>query len=287
MTAPARMTARTNWRGMLRIGALQCPVALYTAVSTSERIHFHIINRATGHRVRRDYIDEDTGRVVERDDQVKGYETDSGEEVILTPEDIAAAIPDSDKTLSVSAFLRCRDIDDLYLDRTYYLAPGTGPAAGAYPLIRDAIQARQVGALARTVLFRRMRTLVIRADGAGLVASTLHFDYEVRPVQAAFESIPDFTPTPDMLDLARHIIRSRQGRFDPAAFEDRYEAAVTALVQARIEGRALPPPPAKPAAPAITLMQALRESAGQMPPTPAHRRGTARGRAAAPHRKAG
>jgi DNA end-binding protein Ku len=281
------VTTRASWKGTLQIGALLCPVGLYPAVSTSDRIHFHIINRATGHRVRREYVDEETGAAVARVDQVKGYDTGTGDDVILTQEDVAAAIPESDKILSVSAFLPCHEIDDLYLDRTYHVAPGTGQDATAYPMIRDAIRAKNVAALARTVLFRRMRTLLIRAHDAGLLASTLHFDYEVRSAQAAFETIPDVTLRPDMLDLATHIIRSRQGTFDPASFEDRYESALAALVKARIEGRPIPSPPTPSPGPTVTLMDALRESAGLTKPSRARRTGPPRGRAAPAHRKAG
>ena len=87
------MAPRANWKGFLKIADVICPVALYTAASTSDRIAFHTINRATGNRVHRQFVDSDTGKPVEKDDQVKGYETGSGEYVVLEPEDVAGAIP--------------------------------------------------------------------------------------------------------------------------------------------------------------------------------------------------
>src|SRR5690242_4367346 len=109
------MAARAVWKGYLEVGELVCPVALHAAASTSERVSFHILNRATGHRVHRVYLDAETGKPVDREDQVKGYETDSGRLVVLKPEEIAAAVPEVDKRLRVEAFLPCDEVDTLYL----------------------------------------------------------------------------------------------------------------------------------------------------------------------------
>ncbi len=275
------MAPRANWKGVLKIGEVACPVALYTAASTSDRIAFHTINRATGHRVHREFVDAETGKPVPREDQVKGYALAEGEHVVLDPEEIAAAIPDSDKMLAVEAFLPCREIDDVYFDKPYYLAPSDRSGQEAFALIRDGMAAAGVAAIARTVLFRRMRTVLIRAHGPGLVATTLNFDYEVRSAEAAFRDIPALEIGGEMLDLARHIIETKIGKFDPAAFDDRYESALEELVRAKIEGREIAPRPAPRREKVVDLMQALRESArlGDKP---------ARGKAKAPSkRKAG
>src|SRR3546814_17037528 len=100
-----------------------CRVGLYTAASTSERISFHTLNRATGHRVSRQYVDQETGKPVERDDQVKGYETGHGDYIVLEPEEVAAAIPESDKTLEIEAFIPCAEVDDVSFDKPYSLTP--------------------------------------------------------------------------------------------------------------------------------------------------------------------
>lgn len=275
------MAPRANWKGVLKIGEVACPVALYTAASTSDRIAFHTINRATGHRVHREFVDAETGKPVPREDQVKGYALAEGEHVVLDPDEIAAAVPDSDKMLAVEAFLPCGEIDDVYFDKPYYLAPSDRSGQEAFALIRDGMAAAGVAAIARTVLFRRMRTVLIRAHGPGLVATTLNFDYEVRSAEAAFRDIPALEIGGEMLDLARHIIETKIGKFDPAAFDDRYESALEDLVRAKIEGREIAPRPAPRREKVVDLMQALRESArlGDKP---------ARGKAKAPSkRKAG
>ncbi len=272
---------RANWKGFLKIAEIVCPVALYTAASTAERIAFHTINRATGNRVRRQFVDGETGKPVDKEDQVKGYEVGPDDYVVLEPEDVAAAVPDSDKTLAVGAFVRCRDIDDVYFDKPYYLTPSDPHAESVFALIRDGMRAQKVAALARTVLFRRARTLLVHAHGNGLIATTLNFDYEVRSAKDAFDDVPGIKIKGEMLELAEHIIKTKTGKFDPASFDDRYEAALADLVRAKMEGRKIEARKAPKSEKVVDLLAALRESAGKKP-----RAATPRTKTPAPRRKA-
>ncbi|MFA7439958.1 MAG: Ku protein [Sphingomonadaceae bacterium] len=255
------MAPRANWKGFLKIGEVVCPVALYTAASTSERISLHMVNRATGNRLRRELIDSETGDPVERDDQVKGYEVNSGEYIVLTPEEVADAVPENDKTLSVSDFIACNAIDEVYFDKPYYLAPSDPGALESFALIREGMRGAKVAALAQAVLFRRARNLLIRAYGKGLLATTLNHDYEVLAAAEAFHDVPALKIEAEMLELAEHIIGMRKGAFDPSAFEDRYEAALAELVRAKVEGRRIERPKAARSEKVVDLMVALRESA--------------------------
>jgi DNA end-binding protein Ku len=268
---------RANWKGHLKLGELTAAVALYSAATTSERVSFNMINRKTGHRIERHFVDSETGKPVERDDQVKGYDT-GGDPIVFEPEEIAAAMPESDKTIAVDAFIPCAGIDDIYLDRSYYLAPADRHAEEAFALLREGMRAEKVAALAQAVLFRRARLLLIRPEGDGMIASTLHFAYEMRSAAEAFEDIPERSIEGEMLELAEHIIRSKKGRFDPAAFDDRYDAALAELVKAKIEGRELPKPKPVERTKSSDLLAALRESAGAGGKP---RRGAAKGRTAA------
>lgn len=252
---------RANWTGFIKFGEVACPVALYTAASSSERIAFNTLNRKTGNRVKREFVDSETGDPVERDDQVKGYEIENGQYIILEPDEVAAAVPDSDKTLKIDAFIPCNEIDDVYFDKPYYLAPDK-MGTDAFVLLRDGIKKAKVAAIARTVLFRRMRTVLIRPHGKGLIATTLNFDYEVRSSTEAFEELPDLKIEGEMLELAEHIIGTKKGSFDASTFDDRYEVAVAELVKAKIEGRSLPKKKAPTVSKQSDLLQALRESAG-------------------------
>lgn len=253
---------RAQWKGRLEIGGLSCNVGLYTATSTAERIGFHMLNRKSGNRLKREFIDPETDEVVEREQQVKGFETSSGDYIMIDPEEVTAVIPESDKLLEAEAFIARGDIDDIYFDKPYYLVPVEAEDQDAFAGMRDALVKTDTVAIARTVLFRRMRTLLIRAHGKGLIATTLNYDYEVRSSKEAFADVRKVKIEGEMLDLAKHIIATKTGDFDPAAFDDRYEDALQALIKAKAEGKSLPKPrPVKVSKPG-DLLQALRDSAG-------------------------
>ena len=257
---------RAQWKGHLKIGDLSCAVGLYTATSTSERISFHMINESTGNRLKREFIDSETEEVVERDQQVKGFETGNDDYIMIDPDEVAAVVPDSDKMLEAEAFIPCGEIDHVYFDKPYYLVPVDEADQEAFTSIRDALSKTSATAIARTVLFRRMRTVLIRAHGKGMIATTLNYDYEVRPSEEVFKDVAKVKVEPEMLDLARHIITTKKGDFDPAKFDDRYEDALSTLVRAKAEGKTLPKPkPVKVSKP-NDLLKALRESAGMDKP---------------------
>ncbi|MBY5826362.1 Ku protein [Rhizobium leguminosarum] len=254
---------RAQWKGFLKFGEVSCGVALYTAASTSERITFNTINKATGNRVNRIFVDSETEDPVPKEAQTKGFEIENGQYIIIDPEEISAAIPESNKTLEIEAFIPCSDVDDVYFDKPYYLTPDR-MGGDAFAALRDAMKKSMVAAIARTVLFRRMRTVLIRPHGKGLIASTLNYDYEVRSSEKAFEEMPKLKIEGEMLDLAKHIISTKKGEFDPATFDDRYEAALADLVKAKLEGKSLPKPKKVQVSKTNDLLAALRESAGMM-----------------------
>ena len=275
---------RASWKGYLKIAELTCPVALYAAASASERIALHTVNRGTGHRVHRQYVDAATGEPVEREDQVKGYEVAKDEYVVLKPKEVAAAAPQGDKTLTVSAFIDRDEVDDVYFDRPYYLAPADLSAEEAFALIREGLRSASTVAIARAVLFRRARSLLVRPCGLGMAATTLNFDYEVRSAEEAFAEVPAIRIKGEMLELAEHIIMTKRGDFDPRSFHDRYEAALADLVKAKLEGRVIEPPKRPKPQAANDLLAALRESAGLAAPRP-KRKSASRGAATAKPRK--
>ncbi|RWX21095.1 Ku protein [Rhizobium leguminosarum] len=254
---------RAQWKGFLKFGEVSCGVALYTAASTSERITFNTINKATGNRVNRIFVDSETEDPVPKEAQTKGFEIENGQYIIIDPEEVSAAIPESNKTLEIEAFIPCSDVDDVYFDKPYYLTPDK-MGGDAFAALRDAMKKSMVAAIARTVLFRRMRTVLIRPHGKGLIASTLNYDYEVRSSEKAFEEMPKLKIQGEMLDLAKHIISTKKGEFDPATFDDRYEAALADLVKAKLEGKSLPKPKKVQVSKPNDLLAALRESAGMM-----------------------
>ncbi|MGD9541946.1 Ku protein [Methylocystis sp.] len=255
------MAPRANWKGSLKLAELACPVALYSATSTSDRIAFHMINRATSHRLSRTFIDSETGAPVSPADQVKGYEVDKNDYVVLEEEEIAQARPRSDKALTIENFLDWVEIDTVYFDKPYYLSPSQSDASDLFVLIREGLRRNKVAAIAKATLFRRARTVLISAYGDGLLAITLNFDYEVWAAQEAFDEIPEIKIEGEMLKLAKHIIDTKRGAFDPSRFEDRYEQALAEFVKAKLAGEPIAPPRKGRDAKVVNLLEALRESA--------------------------
>ncbi|MDB5615447.1 MAG: Non-ous end joining protein Ku [Devosia sp.] len=256
------MAARAVWTGVIKIAEVICPVKMYTAATTSDRIALHMVNRKTGNRLRRVYVDDKTDKPVEAADQVKGYETHEGSYVVLEPEEIAAAVPNSDKSLTVDAFIACNRIEPTYFDKPYYLLPASDATEDSFALIRDALRNQKTAAIAHTVLFRRLRPVLIRAHRDGLIATTLNFDYEVRSSKDAFSDIKKRKIEPEMLKLAQHILKTKAGKFEPEKFEDRYEEALAELVKAKIEGRNVVPLRRPEPTKSNDLLEALRMSAG-------------------------
>ncbi|AYD04748.1 Ku protein [Neorhizobium sp. NCHU2750] len=281
------MAARASWKGHLKIGDIGCAVALYTAVSTSEKLSFNILNKKTGNRVERQFVDSETGKPVDREDQVKGYEIEGGRHIVLEPDEIADLMPESDKLLTVSSFIECNDIDKLYFDRPYYLALVESEDAEALRLLARAMTDENVAAIAEGVLFRRNRTLLIRPDGHGaIIATTLNFDYEVRSAGTTFKNIPEIKFEKEMLTLAQHIISTKSGSFKPEDYHDRYDAALVELVKAKMEGRKPPKRNAEPKGKIIDLMDALRESARMAGKSGGKRKATPARKSATKQRKA-
>ena len=138
------MAPRPNWKGYLKLSLVSCPVALYPATTTSERVSFRTLNRETGNRVRRQFVDEQTGEPVETEDQVKGYEVAKGEYIMLEDDELKAVQIESNHTIDIERFVPRAEIDELYLDTPYYLAPTDRVGEEAFAVIRDAMRTEKM-----------------------------------------------------------------------------------------------------------------------------------------------
>jgi DNA end-binding protein Ku len=256
------MTRRASWRGQLKFGDFICEVGLFSALTSTDKISFNIVNAKTGNRVERQYIDSDTGNPVDKDDQVKGYALENGEHLIIEGDELAQLLPDNDKVIRITRFLAFDEIDKLYFDRPYYLSPSAEGDDQALALLARSLKEQGVAALAEAVLFRRNRILLIRPQADTLVATTLNYDYEVRAQSSVFKGIADVSFDEEMLELAGHIIAKRSGTFNPADYTDRYNDALGDLVKAKIEGRPIEKRAPEKRDNVIDLREALRESAG-------------------------
>ncbi|WP_337270258.1 Ku protein [Oryzifoliimicrobium ureilyticus] len=255
------MAARASWKGQLKFDDIACAIGLYTGVSSSDHVSFNIVNRRTGHRVERQYVDSDTGKPVPREDQIRGYQLDNGDYLRVEAEEIASIVPNSDKVLHLERFIPHAKMDTLYLEKPYYIVPTDEESAEDLALMARALKDAKVAGLAEAVLFRRNRKLLVYPQGEALIGVMLKFDYEVRQPAPVFRNIPDIHFDKEMLQLAGHIIETKKGSFDPASYEDRYETALIELVKAKLEGKAAPKKKRKSQEKVVDLMEALRESA--------------------------
>jgi DNA end-binding protein Ku len=254
------MAVRVYWKGYLKLSLVSCAVALVPATSTTERTRFHTLNRNTGNRLRQRMVDEATEEVVEKEDRVKGYEIARGSYVQVEDEELEKVALESTHTIEIESFVPRAEIDKRYLDTPYYLIPNDTVAQEAFAVIREAMRDEKRVALARVVLYRRERIIMLEALDKGMLATTLRYGYEVRGEQPYFEDIPDVAIPNEMLKLASHIIDQKAGHFDPTKFEDRYENAVQSLLKAKQAGLPAAEPETPTPSNVVNIMDALRKS---------------------------
>jgi DNA end-binding protein Ku len=262
-TQPVRVTvmaARPTWKGYLKLSLVSCSVAMYTATSTSSRIRLNIINRETGNRIRNQAIDSETGDVVENDAKVKGYEVDEGHYVLLEEDELDEVALESTHTIDIEQFVPRDEVDEIYLDESFYIVPNDEVAYEAFAVIREAMKKKDMVGLGRVVTHRRERLLMLESRGKGIVATALRYKNEVRSEDEYFDEIPAVKIPADMIQLAEHILESKHGHFDPSKFEDRYEDALRDLIKAKKAGKAPPSSPSPKPSNVINLMDALRRS---------------------------
>ena len=257
------MDPRANWKGFLRLSLVTCPVALFPATSESEKISFNQLNRQTGHRIKYVKVDADTGDEVSNDDIVKGYELEKGQYIEVSKEELEEIALESTRTIEIDEFVAKSDIDPRYLIRPYYIRPDGKVGHDAFAVIRETIREMDKVAIGRVVLTNREHIIALEPMDKGLVGTLLRYPYEVRSEQDYFDEIQDVKVTKDMLDLARHIVNQKAGRFTPEKFEDHYESALIELINEKRAGKVIQPKDRPKGENVVDLMEALRRSVGK------------------------
>ena len=259
------MAPRATWKGYLKLSLVSCPVRLYPATSTRERITFNQLHKDTHNRINMKPVDPELG-LVERSDLVKGYEYEDKQYVVIEDSDLEAVRIDSNHTLNIEAFVDEDSVDVVYQDAPYYLAPDGAMAEETFVVLREAMRKSGKLAIARLVLSSRERVVTIGARENGMMVCTLRNPNEVRGTAEYFNTIPVGNPDPEMLELAEKLIEQKVTEFDPKNYEDRYEAALMEMIREKLKGHK----PIIAAAPergnVINLMDALKASLGQAKP---------------------
>jgi len=279
------MAPRAYWKGYLKLSLVSCPIAIFPATSEREKISFHQLNKKTGHRIRYQKVDADSGAEVPADQIVKGYEVSKGEYIELEPEELEAVAIESKRMIEIDTFVPRDEIDDLYLNDPYYVVPDGEVGQQAFAVIREAIRKEGMVALGKVVFTSREHVMLLEPRGKGLVGVTLRFPYEVRKEEDYFDDVTDEKVPKDMLELATHIVETKKSHFQPEKFDDRYEEALKDLLDKKQHGKKIERPTERAPAKVINLMDALRRSVegGRAPKRPRVAKKTGR---AARHKKA-
>jgi DNA end-binding protein Ku len=255
------MAPRPYWKGYLKLSLVACPVAVFTATTSSERVSFRQINKRTGNRLRQQLIDEVTREPVEAADKGRGYEVDKNVYIQVEDEELEALEIESNHTIDIDSFVPRDQIDERYHDSSYYIAPSDQVGREAFGVIREAMRGKNMVALGRIVLAKRERVIALQPWDKGMLGTTLRYAYEVRDSSEYFHEIPDAKVPKEMMQLAEHILESKAGEFEPTAFADHYEEAVVEMLKHKQAG--VPVSKQKAAAPSsnvVNLMDALKKS---------------------------
>src|SRR5437764_2391136 len=254
------MAPRAYWKGFLRLSLVTCPVALYPATSDADKISFNQINKKTGHRIKNVKVDAETGEDVPNEEIVKGFKVDTDTYVEVTKDELENVALESTRTIDINEFVPREDIDPRYIIRPYYIRPDGKVGHDAFAVIRETIRSMNMIAICTLVLTSREHIIALEPLDKGLMGTLLRYPYEVRDEKEYFDEIQEVKVTKDMLDLAKHIVDQKAGDFEPEKFEDHYEEALTELINAKRQGKAVAHKPRPTGANVVDLMDALKQS---------------------------
>jgi DNA end-binding protein Ku len=227
---------RSIWSGTISFGLVNVPVKLHTATEEKD-IHFHQFAEKSGDRIKNKRVSEKTGKEVEFKDIVKGYEVKKGEYVIVTPEELESVDPGPRKTIEIEDFVDLEEIDPIYFEKTYYVAPDSGEGSKrAYALLRDAMQKANKIAIGRFVMRTKQYLVAIRAFDDVLALSTLYFSDEVRPAKD-LDAPGKVKVAPREMEIAMRLIDSLSSSWKPEKYEDTYRERVLKLVKDKAKGK--------------------------------------------------
>jgi DNA end-binding protein Ku len=251
---------RSSWKGYLRVSLVSCPVRLYPASSGAEKISFHNLAPGSMARIQMVPTDPTSGKPVPRDQLLKGYEFEKGRYVVVSEEELDQVQVESNRIIDVGQFVDDDAVDALYLDSPYWLAPDGKIANETFRVIVEAMRRERKSGVGRLVLSSRERAVLLSPRGKGIMIRTLRAPEEVRREDAYFEDIEEGPLDESAVTLARQIVAQKSGAFDPKLFEDRYQAALSELVKAKIKGEKIVTPEVAEPAPIVDLMSALKKS---------------------------
>ena len=253
------MAARATWKGSLRISLVNIPIKVYPATESSETIAFHQLHSTCGTRIQLKKWCPHHKREVPNDEIVKGYEFEKGRYVVISDEDLVKVRPTSTRIIDLVQFADAGELDPMYVERTYFLAPDGKVAADAFAVMRDAM-AGKVG-IGKLALYGREYLVAVRPFQRGIVMHTLHHAAEMRSINALDElkSVPK-SVKPAEMKLARQVIQTFEQPLNLASYKDEYREELQRIIDAKVAGEEIVATRSEAPPKVVNLMAALKKS---------------------------
>ena len=249
--------ASTVWKGHLTFGLVSLPVKLYSA-ARSETVSFNQLHKHDNSRVKQVLYCQAEDKPIPRADIVKGYEYEKDKYVVIDEDDIKKVAPKTAKTMEILEFVKSADVDPIYMESSYYMAPDEA-GEKPYALLFEALRQTGYCALAKIAMHNREHIVILRPSSKGILLHTMYYKDEIRMVDE-FRTDTSLVKKPE-LELAKTLISSLEAAFEPEKYHDEYRDNLKALIQAKVEGReTVEVPAATQLAPVIDIMEALKMS---------------------------
>ncbi len=248
--------ATSIWKGHLTFGMVSFPIRLFTA-ARSETISFNQLHKDDHSRVKQVLYCQAEDKPIQRSEIVKGYEYEKGKYVVINDEDIKKVAPKTAKVMEILEFVKGGDVDPVFLESSYYMAPDEG-GEKPYALLFETLKKTQYFGIAKVAMHNREHVVVLRPGGRGMVLHTMYYADEVRRTE---EFRTDAGELKDKeLALAQMLVESLAGEFEPEKYHDAYRENLKAMIQAKVEGHKVVETPETHIAPVIDIMEALKKS---------------------------
>jgi len=229
-------TARSFWKGHLRLALVTIPIRLVSATAAEDKIALHQIDRKSKQRIRYQKVAGETGKVVPQSDIVQGYELDDGSYVLFEADELDKLKLSTRHTIELTEFVDACSIDPLYFDNPYYVLPDGDVAEEGYRIIRDALKSSKKYGVGQLTMRGRENLIAMKPSGEGLMVETLRYANEVRDADEVFSDIGKGKLRPELVEMAKQLIAERTQKFDPSEFKNHYAEALRKLVKDKVEG---------------------------------------------------
>ncbi|MBN8939513.1 MAG: Ku protein [Rhizobiales bacterium] len=257
------MAPHSFWKGYLKLSLVTCPVAMTPAISESEKVRFHILNRKTGNRAVSQDVDAITEKPVDEDHEVKGYQRGEDDYVMLEDDEIEAVALESTRTIDIEMFVPAHSIEWIWLDKPHYLTPDGAVGEEAFSVIRDAMASTDTVGISRLVMYRRERAVMLKPRDKGIVLWTLHYGDEVRDQDEYFGEIQETKLDAPLMRLVKKLIDERTKPWKPHMVHDPVQDRLLDIIASKKKGRNKPDKTksvARTPGNVVNIMDALRKS---------------------------